>query len=121
MALPMLSWATSGTAEQGDFNPGNGITTANKTVRGSVAADSGAIAGVKVGPDAGANHAPAFWIALVVLYFVASYFFKKGEGDSWGFWSITDTTVKAIIGLSVLHWLASYYTVPGLSDVILSA
>ena len=121
MGLPFLGWTTSGAAEQGDFNPGGpGITTAGKTTMGGVTANSGSVAGVQVGDPQMASHAPAFWIGLVVLYFVASYFFK-GKDGGWGLWSVLDTGVKAVIALAFFKWFFATVQVPGLSSVVLSA
>ena len=121
MGLPFLGWTTSGAAEAGDFNPGQGITTANRTVVGAVQADSKVITGQTIGDPNMANHAPAFWIALVVFYFAMRFFLQKDKEANWGFWGIADTTAQAIIGLSLAKWVFSTIQIPGFSSVVLSA
>lgn len=121
--LPTLSWATTGAAQSGDFAPGQALSTAGRTVPAAVAADAGNIAGITVAPalqGTPAGHPVSWWIALVALYLITRYFFAQGK-EYMGFWHVADTTVSAIIGLSLAKWFFTMVTIPGLSSVVLSA
>ena len=122
--LTSLNWTTSGNIESGDYSPGQGITTGNRTMGQAVIADKGQIAGTQLFPKMAVHpiggNAVTWWVALVALYLIWRYF-TSGLEDKMKLWEIFNTTLEAVIGLSFMHWFFQMYQVPGLTPVIQSA
>lgn len=130
--MALIEFSTAGLPGYGDTDAGGGgLDTSSRTnetdleVYGQDWDNGYGDGGTIVTPNAvgGPTDEPvAWWIALVVIFVIVSYYFRKDEEHKHGI--VTDIichTLEVLIGLTFLKMVFGVWKIPGASQLVEAA